>query len=695
MAQHFGTVAAFAAALVSGCGSDDDPLVVNPTGAGGRSVQSGGATSVGGTSGTAVETLAGFRCSDPNRTISDCDAKELFEASKISTFDLTLPTAAWEALQKNALDEKYTEAEVAFDGTSIGKIGLRFKGAHSTLVECVDTKGNLSCPKLSMKLKFHEYRSDLRFFGLTRINLHSMRHDASHLRERIAYRLYREMDVIAPRSHWANVRVNGETLGLFSLVEQIDESFVDDHWPESAGGNLYKEAMFSFAESTEFEGDANAAARATYQAAVASLRTDAYLTARLQTNEGTPDHSRLREFVDALEDASPDQRSSVIERYMDRPYLARYFAVDDAIYDWDGMTAIYSGMDYSWMSVHNYYLYSEPNRNALWPVPWDMDKALNTGSGFSIVPHWTQTPTDCSRLYPVFGGKSSVLAPGCIPFFQSLAHDTTSYGEAVRRLLDGPFAESYVLGLIDSDAALIEPAVSADPLGPSVVAWRAAVTRLKRDILTLRQRVQRIAAGAPVAPLTFSATRKVDFEDLDELEVLFGPVMMTNPNSDGRQFLNADAPLAGSRDLKIAFEYGNELKAWDQWMYFSVPIREGSVDARTLNGVRLRVRADRQRILRLELESPAQTRTDLGIRNGWDVPAGPDARLVEVTFSSAAVPSWSVQQGTDPEDDRDAVLSSVTGLAFHPYCIGRSGNGYLPGNMTDAGWVQIDDVELF
>jgi hypothetical protein len=695
MLQRSGTLAWLTVALLTGCRSDTDPLVASESGTDSRGVGDGGTTSVGGATGTSTETLEGFHCQDPNRTISNCDAEELFGAAKVSTFDLKLPGAAWEALRKNALEEKYTEAEVSFDGTPIGKVGLRFKGAYGTLVECVDTEGNLLCPKLSMKLKFHEYQSDLRFFGLTRLNLHSMYHDISHLRERVAYRLYREMDVVAPRSHWANVRVNGESLGLFSLVEQIDESFVDNRWSQSTGGNLYKEAMFSFAASTIFEGHTNPDMRANYETTMASLHTDAYLTERLQTNEAKPDHVRFRGFTTALEGAEPEQCLSVIERYMDRQYLARYFAVDDAINNWDGVTALYSGADYSWLSAHNYYLYAEPNRSALWLVPWDMDNALQVGSGFSTVPHWTQTPTDCSQLYPVFSGKSAVLAPGCIPFFRALAGDLASYRDAIRRLLDGPFDEAHVLGLIDDDAALIEPAVSADPFGPSFAAWKTAVARLKRDVPTLRQRLERFASAMTVSPLTFSAVRKTDFEAIDELEVLFGPTLMTNPNSIGQQSLNAEAPLAGSRDLKIAFEYHNELKAWDQWMYFSVPLREGSVDTRPLTGVRFRVRADRQRILRLELESPAQTRTDLGIRNGWDVAAGPTARVVEVTFSSAAVPSWALQRGTDPEDSLDAILSSVTGFAFHPYCLGRNGTGFLPGTTADAGWVQIDDVELF
>jgi hypothetical protein len=272
----------------------------------------------------------------------------------------------------------------------------------------------------------------------------------------------------------------------------------------------------------------------------------------------------------------------------------------------------------------------------------------------------------------------------------------TAYKLAARALLDGPFAEQRLLEQIAADSALVEAAVTADPSGPGLQSWRSSVEQLKRDVPTLRSRLEQIATAKAPVSLSFSTVKKTDFESLANTDVLFGPRLTTNANSTAQQSLNLIDPLWGSKDLKISFEYRDEVtKAWDQWMYFSVPLTEGSIDARPLTGIRLRVRSDRQRNLRLEVESPAQTRAELGIRQGWDVAAGPTPQQVEVTFAAAAVPSWSISQGTDPHDSLDAVLSKIRGLVFHPYCLGRSSSGFLPAGTSDRGWVQLDDVEFY
>lgn len=674
------------ATLLVGCGGDNDAVKTTPS-EGGSSA--GGAGGSGGKSAAAGD----FLCSDKSKTVQDCDADELFDYKEVPVFELTLPAAQWEALKKNAAEEVYTEAEAAFEGASLGTIGLRFKGGVGTLTECFDSTGALTCSKLSMKLKFNEYETDSRFFGLKKLNLHSMRWDDSHLHDRVAYRLYRDMGIAAPRSSWAQVRVNGETQGLYAMVEQIDGRFTADRWPKAGDENLYKEVMFSFEVASAFAGDATA--KAAYEGALGEFRTEAYFTSHLETNEETPNHEALLAFSEALEAAAPNARRAVLEQYMDLDELAKYMAVDDAIWNWDGITAVYTGTDYSWTVAHNFYLYAGPEAAQFTLIPWDMDGAMNPSNGFGNIPHWTQTPADCTKLYPVFGGSSYVLAPGCVPLFQALATDLTQYQAHVAKLLSGAFAEETLIEQIDQDAAFIEAAIAADPLGLSLSSWKTAVTQLKRGIPLLRARLEMLAAGKALSPLALSSTALNDFESLSDFDVLVGPIMMTNPASTAEQSVGKTEPLAGSQDLRIDFEYGNEQAAWDQWLYFSVALAEGSIDTLPLTGIRLTVRADKPRTLRLDVESPAQTATNLGVRNGWDIPVGTTPTEVEVLFADAKVQSWATAEGSDPHDDLNAVLSQVTGLAFHPYCLGRGDTGFLPTGTTDKGWLAIDNVQFF
>src|SRR5690606_37261183 len=144
---------------------------------------------------------------------SDCafrDAAELFGVEGVPRFELVMEETTYETHQRRALEEEYTPVTACYDGKRIGRIAMRFKGQVGTLHNCFQD-GRLVCDKLSMRLKFGEYDESLRFFGLKRLNLHSMKGDPSALRERLAYDTYRAVGVEAPRSAWAEVVADGSS----------------------------------------------------------------------------------------------------------------------------------------------------------------------------------------------------------------------------------------------------------------------------------------------------------------------------------------------------------------------------------------------------------------------------------------------------------------------------------------------------
>ena len=644
--------------LVSGCDcACSDPLATG--GAGGQS------SAIGGGPGRAP-----LSCEAACTDCAERDAADLFGADSIATFDLTLPADRWQYLQDHALDELYEPACLFVDGEAVGEVGLRFKGAYGTLVPCVGDNGELLCDKLSMKVKFNQIDPDLRFYGLKRINLHSMVNDSTKLHERLAYDLYREMGVMAPRSSWAVVHVNGQSYGLYSMVEQIDGRFTADRWPEDGDGNLFKEAWPS-SEST------------------------GYYLDRLETNEETANADGFVQFADALDASAPEDLGATLGQYMDLEYLSRYMAVDDAIFDCDGMTTFYISADSSWSGNHNYYVYQESTREFFWMVPWDMDATFTPWASFSRVPHWDTVPDDCSVRYPAWTGDSLILAPGCDKFFQALSADRSVYQQAIDELLEGPYDEAHILTKIDELSSFIAGAVADDPRGPGTVAWESSVERLRGMIPVLRERLTRLRDGLPIGAIALTASGVNDFEDTSSFGLAVGTTLFANPATVVTQSANSTDPLDGTLDLRLDFEYQDGDAPWDQWMYYSVPLSEGEVDVREMTGIRLAVKADQARTLRLDLESPNNSASSQGIRFGWDVPVSAEAATVEVRFADAAVQSWAVDQGSDPGDPLDAVLSTVTGLAFQPYCVGRDATGYLPGDTTDVGYLELDDIEFF
>jgi hypothetical protein len=103
------------------------------------------------------------------------------------------------------------------------------------------------------------------------------------------------------------------------------------------------------------------------------------------------------------------------------------------------------------------------------------------------------------------------------------------------------------------------------------------------------------------------------------------------------------------------------------------------------------VRTDKPRSLRIDIESAEYVASNEGIKFGWDVLIGPEPQAIEVRFDAAAIPSWAVATS----DERDNILSMVSGLAFQPSCAGRDAGGYLPQESTDLGYFQLDRVEFF
>jgi spore coat protein H len=666
----------FGALALAGCDESCEPCICGAA-TGGRSAepdqtagQAGSTAAEHGGAAGATAAAGPLSCTQDCTACANGDAAELFAWDSVPTFDVTLPEERWEYLQEHALDEEYVEACAAFEGTSIGPVGLRFKGAYGTLVPCFNERGEMICTKLGMKLKFNEIDENLSFYGLKRLNLHSMIHDETKLHERLGYDLYRDMGLPAPRSAWAVLRVNGESYGLFSMVEQVDGRFTADRWPEDGDGNLYKEAW-------------------------PSSDNPAYYAGHLETNEETATHDVIVQFASELSAAEPDALASVLANWMDFENFQRYMAVDDAIFNCDGITAIYSSEDASWAGNHNYYLYQFQQSDTFQLIPWDLDSIFRPWASWSLVPRWDVVPDDCSVLYPVWSGDSYVLAPGCQLVFQALASDLEPYRAAVDELLEGPFAEQAMLDKIDELAAFIADAVEADPLGPSRSGWEGSVESLKNTIAVLRERLEHLRDGLPVLPFGLSTTGVNDFEAAANFELTMGTTLMCNPSSTVSQSINSTDALEGAQDLRLDFEYRNEQAPWEQWIYYSVPLAAGLEDLSSVTGIRLVAKADRSRNLRLDLESPANSYSSEGIRRGWDVTVGTEPTEVEVLLADAEVQDWAVDQGRDPGDALEDVLSSVTGLAFHPECQDRDLSGFLPEGTTDVGHLQVDMIEFF
>jgi hypothetical protein len=302
------------------------------------------------------------------KDMTDNEAAPLFERKEVIEVRLSLPSDEWDKLLENARDEEYTVADVTIMGQRIDRVGLRIKGAVGSLFNCFDEEDNLICDKLGMKLKFNEYVNEQRFLGLKRLNLQSWVNDSTKMHECLAYDIFREMDIVAPRCTWAYVFVNDEPLGLFGLVERVDGRFTDSRF-EEGDGNLYKEAWPAATE-------------------------ESYFKERLKTNEEEPVIDEVVTFSEDMTTAKDSELPETLGRYMDLDYILRYMAVDFAIANWDGITTFYCNDD-GQCGNHNYYLYEEEFRPFFWLIPWDLEASLFLEHWLGDIEPWNNLDVAC------------------------------------------------------------------------------------------------------------------------------------------------------------------------------------------------------------------------------------------------------------------------------------------------------------
>ncbi len=389
----------------------------------------------------------------------------LFANDQILEVRLTLDASDQHTLEEYGVEEVYVPGRATIIGAGVSaldlpQIGVRHKGAH-TLRRCWDNPLGVrsredGCEKLSYKLKFDEYDSERRVDGVKRLNLHAATTDDTRLHELMAYGIFRDFGVDAPRTAIAKVYVNEVLEGLFIAVEEIDGRYAKAHFPDGGGdGNLYKEVWPS------------------------PLLNSASLQQSLRTNEQLGDVSGFRQFSDAAARMSAATFSQALSPWVDLDQLLRYVAVDRALKNWDGIMAFYTPS-----SPHNFYWYHDVEGSGRFTlIPWDLDNtfwaadpymAPSASSMVAAVPDWNVEPMNCDgrRVWDA-SSTQRIIPPRCDRLLDELAQSSWSrFADISDELLAGPFEPARLVERARHHAALLGPIVAEDPL-LDLAQWRA------------------------------------------------------------------------------------------------------------------------------------------------------------------------------------------------------------------------------
>lgn len=237
--------------------------------------------------------------------------------------------------------------DVEIDGVYISNVGVQFKGNSSF---------NNPSQKKSWKIDFNEFVSGQKYNGLKVINLNNAFKDPSFLREKLALDFCNENGIPAPRCTYANVYVNDVLWGFYTLVEQVNTTFLK-RWFNENNGNLFK-------------GDPQGSLQW-----YGSNPSSYYSKYELKTNETLNDWSDLVHLIDVINNKPSGQFYDSLESVLTSSLAIKAWAFN----------ILFANLDSYQGSGHNYYIYHDLFNNKFGWITWDVNEAFgNFNQGMSI-----------------------------------------------------------------------------------------------------------------------------------------------------------------------------------------------------------------------------------------------------------------------------------------------------------------------
>ncbi len=353
--------------------------------------------------------------------------------------------------------KSYYPAGFSHDGDVLPSIGVRLKGYSSLLFGASDPFGPVNPgAKWPLKLNFDRFGGE-RFHKIDRLNLGNNVFDASYMRERLGSRMFDAMGVPVARAAYANVTVDDEYLGVYTMNQQIDARFLRQHFGDVGDahkGNLYKcVPNESDTCSLGWKGGDPSSYHHPHSCNEGYDECDLVL----KTNEDDPllnDYSDLVHFLDVLNNSTDQEFADAIEAIFDVDSFLRLAATN----------VVLSSFDSYFGRVNNFYLYHRPDTDKFVMIPWDLNMTYGlygcnrSNGGQSMISFPIDTPKcDDAGSIPL---AERIMA---VPAF----HDT--YMQYVREVAQQHLTEANHNAWIGEFDALLAPLLPGDPNYPNTM----------------------------------------------------------------------------------------------------------------------------------------------------------------------------------------------------------------------------------
>ncbi len=419
-------------------------------------------------------------CQYGSGKVKDAEDSPPFYQDRVVTVRLVATKVDEEYLFENATEEQYIKVDMWYDGELVPDIAVRAKGNSSLM-----TTAKSASKRYSLKVDLNFFNSARNLHGVKKLCFNNGFSDPTLLREALSYEVFALMGIPSPRTSFVDLWFNDTHLGVYTMVEAIDKTFIGNYFADNSG-NLYKPEMpaaflnwtqadyerqlarFGIEETddeidlaeinlgggnlmqileilepniTEDEPDSLLFPSGTPR----NPRRSLIEQIGLKTNENKADHSNLFRLLDILNNEPDATFPEEIEKVLDVDGALRYIAISALIVHLDNYIAM----------GHNYYLYDNNGKFVI--LPWDLNMAFGTfnyGLNRSqLINYYIDEPT----------GGAMVDRP-LVNRLLSYQPYLDAYHGYLEELLDGPFSEARMKSRIDELASLIRPYVQKDDL---------------------------------------------------------------------------------------------------------------------------------------------------------------------------------------------------------------------------------------
>lgn len=263
---------------------------------------------------------------------------DLFDINTLQEIRLTVNPADWTQFKANPEKNDYYSADLAWRGIVVRNLGIRQRGT-----------GSRSGIKPYLGFKFDQYVTGQKFLGLSNLRMKNSMQDPSFMHERLSMLLFRRMGLPAPRESYARLYVNDEYSGLYVVMEEIDNTFLDRVFGEH-GGCLYG---YNWIDEYRFE----------YLGDDPSLYSPARFEPKKPISGLDPD--ALIEMIRTINLSPDDAFGPQVSQYLNLDLFLKHLAVENYLSEGDGIVG-YAGMN-------NFYLYRLQGTKQFRLIAWDKD----------------------------------------------------------------------------------------------------------------------------------------------------------------------------------------------------------------------------------------------------------------------------------------------------------------------------------